>query len=638
MRTRFSSAAFLAAVIVSSPAVAFERTEVREACASSDPLRQPFFGDLHVHTRLSWDAFTNNPPAGPRDAYRFARGEEVDVLPCASRRPHEGCAKARIRRRLDFTAVTDHAEGFGSTGVCDDPANPGYESPDCKIYRGDFGAQTGMLSYLFAGIWFYGDPLPMNQLDWPVCQRPDVDCDTSEVNVWGTIRAAAEEHYDRSANCDFTTFVAYEWTGTPLGANLHRNVIFRNKSVPLRPISKVDTGPDPAELWRRLKAECSEAGIGCDALAIPHNPNLSSGQQFVDPETAGVATLQAEVEPLVEIMQLKGSSECRIGYGTQNDELCGFELLPTGTFFPFPRPEPVFGDQFHERSFVRNVLKEGIRLGRAEDLGVNPWEMGFVGATDTHLGTPAAVDEEFPETGTSLGAVSENPGALTVVWAEENSRDAIFEAFRRRETYATSGTRPIVRFFGGTNLPADPFASGTFVADGYTNGVPMGSRLNDAPAGSGKPRFAVLATKDSMGVDLDAIQIIKGWVDASGAPQEEVFDVAGELDDVATLKVDDADDCANLKERPGDAELRAVWTDEEFDATKPAFWYVRVLEKPTCRWHTHECVRNGVYPDSDQCAVQAEAKGGNFSQCCSTSVEHVIRERALTSPIFWRAE
>jgi hypothetical protein len=411
MDARISSVAFLAVVLISSTAPAFE-PDVREPCATSDPLRRPFFGDLHVHTRLSFDAFTNNPPSGPREAYEFALGNEVKVLPCDSSR--EICAKATIHRRLDFAAVTDHAEGFGSTRVCDDPANPGYQSPDCKIYRGDFGPSTGMLAYLFAGIWFYGDPLPTTMLDWPVCQRPDVDCDTAEINLWKTIRDAAEEYYDRSSKCDFTTFVAYEWTATPLGANLHRNVFFRNKSVPIRPISKVDTGPDPAELWSRLKLECLDAGIGCDVLAIPHNPNLSSGQQFLDPEGPAIAEVQSKLEPLVEIIQQKGSSECRKDYGT-NDELCGFELLPTGTFFPFPRPDAVFGDQFAERSFVRNILKEGIRLGRPQDLGVNPWEMGFVGATDTHQGTPAPVDEADPEVGTSLGTVAENPGGLTVV-------------------------------------------------------------------------------------------------------------------------------------------------------------------------------------------------------------------------------
>ena len=628
MRTQLSAAMALV-VAMTTFAAAFERTETREDCAHATPLRQPFFGDLHVHTRLSFDAFTNDPPAGPREAYAFAKGDEIDVLPCNEDRT--SCARATIRKPLDFAAVTDHAEGFGETSVCDDPSNPGYNSPECILYRGDLGSQTGPLAYLFAGIWFYGDPLPVTRTTWPMCQRPDVDCEQGELGIWQTMRDAAEEHYDRTSACSFTTLVGYEWTGTPLGANLHRNVFFRNATVPERPISKVDTGPDPAELWRRLRSECLDAETGCDALAIPHNPNLSSGQQFLDPETAELATLQAGVEPLVEIFQEKGSSECRIGYGT-NDELCGFELLPTGTFFPFPRPEPVFGDQFADRSFVRNVLKEGLRLGRNGDLGVNPWEMGFVGATDIHLGTPGAVDEEDPETSSGVGGLSNNPGGLTVVWAEENSRDSIFEALRRRETYATSGTRPIVRFFAGFDVPENLCDAPDLVAQGYGKGVPMGARLNDAPGAPGLPRFVVSALKDAESVDLERIQIVKGWVDADGTPREHVFDVAGNPQNGASV---DPSTCAPTG--AGASELCQVWTDPTFDASQPAFWYVRVLENPTCRWHVHECQRNGVNPLSPECPAQAEARGGSYADCCSEDVEKVIQERAWTSPIFWHA-
>ena len=430
--------------------------DARAACVVHEPLRQPLFGELHVHTRLSFDAFPWDPPLGPREAYRFATGEEVEIPPRAA----DGSRlRARLGRPLDFAAVTDHSEGLGETGVCMNPRSLGYSSLECILYRGEVSAIGPSEVYLLFGTWFFGDPLPTARSPMSFCLLPGVDCDAAEGALWQEIRDAAEEFYDRSSDCRFTTFIGYEWTGTPLGANLHRNVIFRNEQVPSLPISKVDTGPEPRELWRRLRTQCLDAGTGCDVLAIPHNPNLSAGQQFLDPASVDAATVQAALEPLVEIMQAKGSSECRIGIGTQ-DELCDFELRSNGTFFPFPRPA-ILGPELTERSFVRNILKEGLRLGRPSDLGTNPWRMGFVGGTDSHFGTPGNVDETthqgtHPDVGSRenlLAEIEDNPGGLTVVWAEENTRDSIFDALRRRESYATSGTRPTVRFFGGWDYP-----------------------------------------------------------------------------------------------------------------------------------------------------------------------------------------
>ena len=656
------AAAVFAVAVTVSCASAFTRTETRDDCASSDPLRRPFFGELHVHTRLSFDAFPWDPPLGPRDAYLFALGNEVEIPP---RDANGNRLHAKLGRPLDFTGVTDHAEGFADIGVCTDPKNPGYEAPECLLYRGKstacsdpqnpgYGALECNLyragasalvppndAYLFFGAWHYGDPLPTARLPLPFCFIPGVDCERAELGLWQEIRNAAEEFYDRSSACSFTTFVAYEWTGTPLGANLHRNVIFRNDRVTHEPISKTDTGPDPTELWHRLDKQCLDAGTGCDVLVIPHNPNLSAGQQFLDPAGIDDAKLRAKFEPLIEIMQAKGASECRKGIGITTDERCNFELLSNGTFFPLPRPEQVFGPQWTDRSFVRGILEAGLALGRPQSLGVNPFRLGFVGDTDSHFGTPGNVEEatfqgSFPSTTSPdqlLGEIENNPGGLTVAWAEENSRDAIFEALRRRETYATSGTRPIVRVFGGSQVADDLCRSPTFVADGYAAGVPMGGILPQPASAASAPRFAVSALKDPIGTDLQAIQVVKGWVAADGTPHEQVYAIAGNPANAASV-----DPATCEPQGSGAQSLCAVWQDPSFDPHVPAFWYVRVLENPTCRWSTRFCQAHGVNPlDPGSCGAQASAAGSNYTSCCDTNplINDVIQERAWTSPIWW---
>jgi hypothetical protein len=637
VREGFVSAVVLVATLAATSAPAFVRTETRAPCARSEPLRQPFFGDLHVHTRLSFDAFPWDPPNGPREVYLFATGNEVEIPP---RDAAGNRLRAKLARPLDFTAVTDHAEGFGETGACMNPQNPAYHAPECTLYRGDGAPLVSPdNAYLLFGAWFYGDPLPTARSPMPLCLIPGADCDGAETDLWQSIRNAAEEFYDRSSACSFTTFVGYEWTGTPLGANLHRNVFFRNERVPAHPISKTDTGPDPTELWNRLGKQCLDAGTGCDVLVIPHNPNLSAGQQFMDPASPENACLRAKFEPLVEIMQAKGSSECRLGLGT-NDELCNFELLSNGTFFPFPRPAEVFGPEFTERSYIRNILKAGLALGRPESLGVNPFRLGFVGATDSHFGTPGNVDEgsfqgSHPSTTSPdqlIGEIENNPGGLTVAWAEENSRDSIFEALRRRETYATSGSRPIVRFFGGWQTPPELCESPSFAEQGYATGVPMGGFLPAAPQGATAPRFAVFALKDPEGNDLQAVQIVKGWVDCDGTTHERVYDVAGDRENGAAV---DPATCSPTG--GGSSSLCAVWTDPAFDPAQAAFWYARVLENPRCRWSTTYCQAHGVDPFDPGCAAQASAAGGGFDACCASDpVRPVIQERAWTSPIWWR--
>jgi hypothetical protein len=468
-----------------------------------------------------------------------------------------------------------------------------------------------------------------------------VQCLEAAQHVWRDTQAAAEEAYDRSAACRFTSFVGYEWTSSvENGKNLHRNVIFRNASVPSLPISAMETGPNAARLWDALARDCLEATPGCEVLTIPHNSNLDGGLMFQSARAVGgaidarEAKTRAVWEPLVEIYQHKGDSECLLG-GETSDEACGFEKVPYadfgGRYFPWRREPP------QASQTVRDALKRGLAL--EAQLGANPFRYGILASTDTHLGTPGLVSERsFPGHGGAGAAdpselpaglpdaLEFSPGGLAVLWAEENSRDALFAALQRREVYGTSGTRPVVRFFGGLALPDDLCSDPQLVAKGYALGVPMGGVLR-APAGGAAPRFAVLAAKDAgsraePGVDLERVQIVKGWLDAAGHPRERVLDVAGG-DTGASV------DPATCETRGrGHARLCAVWRDDDYAAGQRAFYYARVLENPTCRWSQRVCVARGV-----DCA-RPETIGEGLAGCCAAEHRPTLQERAWTSPIW----
>jgi len=647
--------------------VAFARTEDRAPCAHSDPLRRPFFGDLHVHTRYSFDSYVSSQRNDPWDAYRYAKGEAI-TLPDPD---GEQTVVARIGRPLDFAAVTDHGEFLGEMNICtNDEWSFGRFAPLCIMTRSDII----YIQFLAADAWQksgVSDPSGVKKRP-SVCAYPGSDCEASRAELWENIQDAAEAHYDRSATCAFTTFVAYEYSDAPNFKNLHRNVIFRNDAVIAAPVSAYETGSQNVpELWRRLRAECIDGDPRCDVLAIPHNPNLSGGLMFPDPASLEDARSRRFFEPLVELVQHKASSECRFdrlagrGVGTA-DELCTFEqnrtdnLSSLGVVFGEMRATegaPVDVDAYGRRNMVRNVLKDGLVLDRR--LGVNPFALGFIGSTDTHSATPGGVDEAG-----YLGHLGrrdagyrnvqdhfeDNPGGLAVVWAEENSRDAIFEAMRRREAYATSGTRPVVRLFGGFGIDATACDRRDRVAHGYAGGVPMGGELDRD--GSGRPlRLLVAAAKDPgtpghAGLDLQRIQIVKGWVDDEGRTHERVIDVAGDADGGATV---DRDTCEPVGR--GHAELCGVWEDPDFDPDAYAFYYARVLENPSCRWSTLQCRAAGVNPFSDSCEQQAAvataaaqdrgAIGDVYGRCCLDESEQpfyspIIQERAWTSPIWYR--
>ncbi len=599
----------------------------RPRCTSHQAERQVFWGDLHVHTAISMDANMFGTRLGPDEAYRFARGETVHLVPASAAGPARHPVK--LERPLDFAAVTDHASNFGSVRLCRTPGSEAYDTPICQEFRKPIDLRTdgnlrAVIQTLIARL---GPGLASSELCGPRGER----CRGAAVDVWKETRQAAGRWNDQSPDCSFTTFVAYEYTATPDLTKIHRNVIFRNEHVPELPVSYADE-PDAIELWRRLRRECSEAGTGCDVLAIPHNSNLSNGNMFAveygDAKTpaqqAEVARLRASMEPIVEMMQMKGDSECRNGMwdvlgGT--DELCDFEKLR-----PADTPDcrdgvgkgALAGEGCVSRlDYARYALVEGLR--EADRIGVNPYAFGMIAATDGHEALPGPVEEHRQDL--RMGAPNPQPGmnmgGLAGVWAEENSRDALFEAMRRRETYGTSGPRMQVRFFGGWSYPADLCSAPDLVKQGYAGGVPMGG---DLPPGAGAPTFVVSALRDPgtashPGGLLQRAQIIKGWVDEGGKFHQKVVDVAGGANQAGV-------DTATCKPQgPGHEGLCAVWKDPDFDASRRAVYYARVVENPSCRstgW---------------RCALAPDGQRPPF--CSAGSDALTVQERAWTSPIWY---
>ncbi|MEM1111163.1 MAG: DUF3604 domain-containing protein [Pseudomonadota bacterium] len=656
-----ATASLLACVTTHASSAGFARTEQREPCADYTDTKRPMFGDLHVHTSYSFDSYVSSQRNDPGGAYRYAKGEPITL----SDADGEQTVTARIQRPLDFTAVTDHAEFLWPIRLCTHNDDwKGYWFPGCIATRSDnFFVQLLAADY-WVGLGVIDDSAQKAQS--MVCSLSD--CDAAHRRAWLDIQRAAEQHYDRSSNCEFTTFVGYEYTDAPNFSNLHRNVIFRNDQVTETAISTYDTGSQNfPELWSRLRAECIDGSDGCDVMAIPHNPNLSRGLMFPDPANEQEAADRLFFEPLVELVQHKAASECRFdrlmgrGVATE-DELCDFEQAPSdnlsmlGTVFGEMRAatgELVDVDDFGRRNLVRNVLKDGLALEK--DTGVNPFKLGFIGSTDTHSASPGGAEED-----NYLGHLGrrdsgyrnvqdhffDNPGGLAVVWAQENSRDAIFHNMRQRETYATSGTRPIVRFFVGPSYPDDFCDDPNMVAKAYAGGVPMGGALTGAES---SPAFLVSASADSgspghPGTDLQRVQIIKGWLDDEGATHEIVYDVAGSAGNEASV---DPQTCATTGS--GHKNLCTVWRDPEYNSEQPAFYYVRVLENPSCRWSTRQCQAFGVNPFDADCQARADeqtallqdrgAIGDVFSRCCLDPAQErfyspIIQERAWTSPVW----
>ena len=623
----------------------------KRLCLDNNPQRNAYFGDLHVHTKYSLDASTQGTNVGPHDAYRFALGERIPVQPYDAE--GKGLRSTQLARPLDFAAVTDHSEFFGETEICTNPdAKPGpdgYNSPECQFYR----SQPSQAFLAFnAQLAERGTANPDGTKTVPrfaYCGPNGQDCLEAAKTPWNDIQRAAEAFYDRSAECRFTTFVGYEWTGSPESNNWHRNVIFETDTVPALPVSYMEAAA-PEYLWAGLAANC-RAEDDCKVLTIPHNSNLSNGIMFQTTDdnltafTPEFAQTKQWNEPLAEVMQHKGQSECLKAPGSvsEADELCGYEILPYNN---------LAGDRLQnsnppkEMDFLRSALKVGLQQEQDPAIGVNPFKYGMIGSTDTHIGAPGAVlEDRFPGHGgagqpnTTMPAglsdlVEYNPGGLAVLWAEQNTRESLYAAMRRREAYGTSGPRIVVRFFGGAGLPIDMCDAGDFAGHGYAHGVPMGG---DLPApGARKPRFAVSALRDpgfdgEPGLPLQRIQIVKGWID-NGQSMEAVIDVAGSRNTGGSVN---EDTCEISGE--GFGSLCTVWEDASFDPAQPAFYYARVVQNPSCRWHAYQCAKAGITAAS--CPLPSDPITGAehpYAGCCNADYPKTVQERAWTSPIWNR--
>ena len=585
-----------------------------------NPDRNAYFGDLHVHTYLSFDAYIFNVRATPNDAYRYAKGETIGHA--------SGMNIRRLGAPLDFTAVTDHSEYMGAMREANDPSRPlskhplaqGLFSPDPKAILAAFARIVGLSQ--------------SNQMPKEF-GAPDV-----AGRAWKEVQDAAARNNDPGR---FTTLVAYEYTSAPDGRNLHRNVIFGSAKAPTLPYT-AQVSANPEDLWRTMDGWRAK---GIDVLAIPHNSNGSDGLMFEptkrdgSPMDRAYAELRMRNEPLVELTQIKGTSEVHPSLAP-NDEWANFEIM-----------ERYIGGtkqvtKFHG-SYVREALKDGILM--KETKGFNPFKMGFIGSTDTHNGAPGSNEERnffsargMPDgTPEQRGSIPPNgakewpantpdsahasqpmqawgASGLAGVWAEENSREAIFSALRRKETFATSGPRMRVRFFGGYDFPDDLARHTNLVHEAYAKGVPMGGDLK--PSGGKAPQFLVWGVRDPNSGYLQRAQIVKGWVE-NGQAKERVFDVAcsDKLKlDTATWRCPnngagvDLTTCEPDRFK-GDVELRTVWKDPTFNPKQRAFYYLRVLENPSCRWSTWDALRNGTPPNP--------------------TLAKTIMERAWSSPIWY---
>ncbi len=575
-----------------------------EVAVPENPLKEPYFGETHLHTAYSLDAYLGGTRMLPSDAYRFAKGAESEV----------NGTKYTINKPLDFVAVTDHAEYLGEMYTTMVEGAPGHDDELVKELRSLTDPEERVQ-------WFLKYVVSNTRGDNP--KHPEFFAGTATTKSgWQVVIDAAEEHNDPGK---FTAFVAFEWSAAPGGANLHRNIIFRDANVPDMPMSAFEIAREEA-LWDWLGTLEAK---GMKPLAIPHNSNASKGLMFPETDVDGdpidkdYAQKRQHFEPLIEIMQIKGNSEVNAQFWAA-DEFADFENAPSMTKYS--------GRTFEKKNYVRDGVIRGMVW--EQQLGVNPFKLGFVGGTDSHIGLPSHVAEDDwngahgPEDGSVearrsgdvggwIDGKDENPGTLTAVWATQNTRGAIWDSMKARETYATSGTRPRVRFFAGVGL-TPPKDSRALVEEGYARGVPMGGTLHGV---SSAPTFTVHAVKDPDGANLDRVQIIKGWVDATGKMHEKIIDVvwSGDRKPNKDGKLPPVGNTVDVKRARytntiGSPQLIGSWTDADFKPEQHALYYARVLEIPTPRWSTYDAVRSG--------------------KPLLEGVPATIQERAWTSPIW----
>ena len=591
----------------------------------------PLFGDTHVHTSYSLDAGAAGARLGPVEALRFGRGEEV--------RSSTG-QPVRLSRPLDFMVVADHSDGFGLFPrlLAGDPEL--LADPQIRRWYDMMQSGQGMeVAYEMVQGQSSGNLPEAFVVEGFDSSRPGYR------SAWNEVIAAADEANEPGR---FTAFIGYEWTSNTGGdgmGNLHRNVIYRDNGAKASQVDPLSTAPpwgspDPRGLWKWMAAY--EEKTHGRVLAISHNGNLSNGRMFpiiesftgkkIDRE---YAASRARWEPLIEATQIKGDGETH-PFLSPNDEFADYETWDEGNLDLSEAKKP----EMLEFEYARSALKNGLKLEK--ELGINPYKFGMIGSTDTHTALAAVEEDNFfgkisanepsaeramhlfmenPELGLKIMGWEQTASGYAAVWAAENTREAIFDAMERRETYATTGSRMIVRFFGGWEFEAKDANSRMPGRVGYSKGVPMGGDLKSAPAGAA-PTFLVAALKDPIGANLDRYQIVKGWMDKKGGLHETVYDVvwSGDRQPGNDGKLPPVGDTVDVKEATwtntiGAPELIAVWKDPDFDPTQRAFYYGRVIEIPTPRWTAYDAKYFGL-------DLPAE-------------VPMTTQERAYTSPIWY---
>jgi len=584
---------------------------IAPALAQRNPERNAYFGETHVHTSWSLDAFSlGNTITTPADSYKYFRGEPIK---------HPLGYEVKIDTPLDFAGVTDHSEYSGIVQLANDPASPVSKLPAAQPLILKAKTKEDMEKLALYIINNLGGGPPVKAL-----MAPEITG-----GVWKKVIEMADTANEPGK---FTAFCSYEWTAMPNNMNLHRNIFFKECSkVPPQPFSALDSA-HPVDLWNWMEGQRK---AGNELLAISHNANLSDGRMFpieVDtkgrPIDAAYAASRVRNEPLIEMKQLKGTSETH-PLLSPNDEFASFELMSVLLGNPPGRIPHIVG------SYARQALKDGLAIQDAK--GYNPYKFGFGAASDSHnTAVPYRQDNFFGGhtfldgtiearmsgnlVGGMFDARTESTAGLTGVWAEENTRASIFEAMQRKETFAVTGPHIKARFFGGWGYTADMVAAQDWVKNGYANGVPMGGDLPTATAKA--PTFIVRAEKDPTSGNLDRIQIIKGW-SKSGQSFEKIFDVVWAGDrkpDKWTGGIPPIGSTVDVEKGTytnsiGSVELKTVWTDPEFDPSVHAFYYVRVLEIPTPRWTTIQAAKLGVAPPDVVAAT--------------------VQERAWTSPIWY---
>jgi hypothetical protein len=585
---------------------------------------RPFFGDTHLHTSFSMDAGAFGARIGPRDAYRFARGEQITA---SSGQP------AKLSRPLDFLVVADHSDnmGFFPDLFAGKPAL--LADPIGRKWYDMMQSGSGANAAIEIIVAFSHGTFPKDLMYFPGTD--------AYRGAWQETIAAAEEYNDPNR---FTAFIGYEWTSNTGGNNLHRNVIFRDNADKASQVEPFTVYPpfgsdNPVDLWKWMAAY--EQKTGGRVLAIAHNGNLSNGTMFPIVEEFGkkidadYVQTRAKWERLYEAAQTKGAGESH-PFLSPNDEFADFETWDKGNLDgSVPKTKEML-----EFEYVRSAYKNGLKLEK--QFGTNPYKFGLINSSDAHTGLTAMEEDNFfgkttpqepsphrmsaafidnKQTGVKIMDWEVSAAGYAAVWAQENTRASIWDAMQRKETYATTGPRMVVRFFGGwdfetvdalNRLPADV---------GYAKGVPMGGDLAAAPNGK-VPTFLVGALKDPIGANLDRYQIVKGWLDKDGNAQEKVYDVAWSDDRKAGAdgKLPSVGDTVDLATATwtnsiGDPELIAVWKDPDFDPTQRAFYYGRVIEIPTPRWTAYDAYRFGVKP--------------------LPGTTMTLQERAFTSPIWY---